>query len=104
MKTSDIKTIDVNALEWLDRINGNSYLAAIVTLNFGLQDETRVNVPFTYGYGDHYITEARNALKNEGLIPNEYHSLREFCKENNIILRNSITRNCKKRDLINLTK
>lgn len=50
-----LKTIDIQAYEWFDKVNGNSYFAAIVTTNFGLSDKKQVKLPFQYGYGDHYI-------------------------------------------------
>jgi hypothetical protein len=34
-----IKTIDITALEWFDKVNGNSYFSATVTLNFGMKDQ-----------------------------------------------------------------
>ena len=51
-----IKTIDVNCKEWFDKINGNSYFAGTVTLNYQMENETKFILPFQYGNGEHYKT------------------------------------------------
>lgn len=97
-----IKTIDIRGKEWFDRINGNSYHSAQVTLNFGMKTEKRIAVCFKYGYGDQYIHSAMSKLVKNGFIkdsePNE--AVWIYCQRNNIILRNSIERNCLKRDVV----
>ena len=35
MKTIEIKTIDVCTKTWFDKVNGNTYFAQEITLNFG---------------------------------------------------------------------
>lgn len=101
-----IKTIDVNCLEWFDKVNGNSYFAGSVTLNYGMKNETIINLPFQYGYGDHYKYKAFKALIDSGYIKDaEKYSngsmevLWQYCKRKNIILRASIKENCKKAQL-----
>ena len=37
MKTTDLKTIDIKTLVWFDKVNGNSYFAQTITLNFGME-------------------------------------------------------------------
>ena len=44
--TTQIKTIDIDCKEWFDRINGNSYFAGTVTVNFQMEDEQTFNIPF----------------------------------------------------------
>lgn len=39
MRKTKIKTIDVTALEWFDKANGNSYFAGTVTINFGMKSQ-----------------------------------------------------------------
>lgn len=95
----EIKTIDINAKEWFDRVNGNSYFAAIVTVNFGMENEKSILLPFQYGYGNHYVDMAGRALINAGLIPDTKDVLWRYCDENKIILRKSKQENCLKRDL-----
>ena len=41
-----VKTIDIQAKEWFDKINGNSYFSAVITLNFGLKTKNNLNYPF----------------------------------------------------------
>ena len=95
-----MKTIDINALEWFDRVNGNSYFAGNVTVNFGMEDERTYRMPFQYGYGDHYITVAGYLLNNMGDIKlPENMALWRYCKDNGIILRTYKRENCKKREL-----
>lgn len=50
MKIQDLKTIDVKTLTWFDKVNGNTYFAQEITLNFGMQNEKTLINPFQYGY------------------------------------------------------
>lgn len=91
-----IQTIDIQAKEWFDKINGNSYFAGIVTTNYGMKDEQTFKMPFQYGYGSFYEQEAREILFNAGLIPSkDGYALRE----QKIIVRSNIDRKCKKADV-----
>ena len=106
MKNYTINTIDLQAKEWFDKVNGNSYFAAIITLNFGTDTERALAIPFQYGYGNQYETEALNTLQSEGYISSTLgvYSLQSFCRENNIILRSSKKDKCLKRELTALTQ
>ena len=93
-----IKTIDVNALNWFDKINGNSYFAGTVTINYGMKLEKTYKMPFQYGYGDQYKHEAIKTLsENKILTDVKYYtsggceSLHGYCNDHNIILRTSKT-------------
>ena len=94
-----IKTIDINAKEWRDKINGNSYFSAVVIINYGLKNAKEINLPFQYGYGEHYQSVTLQEIKKEfkGLI--EGGALWSFCNNNKIILRANKKENCLKRDL-----
>lgn len=92
-----VKTIDVKALEWFDRVNGNSYFAGEVTVNFGLKTEKTFIMPFQYGYGDHYKDMALKLLKENKLV-NDVDRLWEL-RDKGVILRYNKVENCKKRDL-----
>ena len=95
-----IKTIDITALEWFDKVNGNSYFSATVTLNFGMKDQKNIALPFQYGYGDQYIHSASEELIKQGLIKIEkYCPFWQYCQDNNIILRTVKHENCKKSEL-----
>lgn len=65
MKATDIKTIDVNCKEWFDKVNGNSYFAGEVIINYGRKNEIEINLPFQYGYGDYYRDVAFKVIKKQ---------------------------------------
>ena len=103
MKLSQLKTIDINAKEWRDKINGNSYFSSDVILNYGMNSQETIKVPFQYGYGDHYVYQSLREIQK--LFPRS-----KWYRENilakyqiqdryNIIIRNSIKTNCLKREL-----
>jgi hypothetical protein len=94
-----IKTIDVNALEWFDKVNGNSYFAGFVTINYKMKDEKNFVMPFEYGYGDFYQQRALDILIKNGFVKGDYHSLSRFCRDNDIILRSDKVRTPRKKDL-----
>lgn len=97
-----IKTIDVNALEWFDKVYGNSYFSGTITLNYGMKNAKEYKMPFQYGSGDQYIFEAGYLLYKEGVIKLEKHQvLWRYCKDNNIVLRTDKKENCLKRELLN---
>lgn len=100
-----INTIDIQAKEWFDKVNGNSYFSATIAINYGTKTEKTYYLPFQYGYGDHYIDMANQYLINEKIIKGKryengsYSPLWQYCKNNKIILRTSKKENCKKRDV-----
>ena len=103
MKLSQLKTIDINAKEWHDKINGNSYFSSDVILNYGMNSQETIKVPFQYGYGDHYIYQSLREIQKlfpkskcyrENLL-GKYQIQDEY----KIIIRNSIKTNCLKREL-----
>jgi hypothetical protein len=97
-----VKTIDLQAKEWFDSVNGNSYFAALVTVNFGMKTEKRFTIPFTYGYEEHYKEVAKNKLKKEGVInPDDFTALWRYCDNNNIKLNYSKQEGCRRRELNN---
>jgi hypothetical protein len=91
-----VKTIDVNAKHWFDKVNGNSYFSAEVVTNYGQADAQTFILPFQYGYGDAYIYASLSELNKRGLIgATNTADLRDA----GIILRYHIEKNCKKREL-----
>jgi hypothetical protein len=97
--TTQVETIDVNAKGWFDKINGNSYFAGLITINFGKPDQEEMKMPFQYGYGDSYLYEALKTLQCLGYITvNNTADLRD----QGIILRHNIQKNCKKMELTNI--
>lgn len=99
-----LKTIDIQAKEWFDKVNGNSYFAGIITTNFGQDDEQTFKMPFQYGYESAYEQAAVKLLQESGILPGDkFLSISRYCRENNIELRSSLQRNCKQRELKALT-
>ena len=100
-----IKTIDIIALEWFDRINGNSYFSGTISLNYGMKNQKEIYLPYQYGYGDHYIDMVNQELIKQGYREGKRHengsypALWRYCRENNIILRTTKHENRKKREL-----
>lgn len=100
IKIKQMKTIDINAKEWFDKINGNSYFAGTITINYGMKKEETFLMPFQYGYGSSYEQEAKKILTEFNKISSDwFKSLYTYCKDNNIILRSSIKRKSLKREL-----
>lgn len=97
-----MQTLDINTLEWFDKVNGNTYFASRITINYGLETEKEFINPFQYGYSSQSEVQAVNTLKANGVLPNEFKGwLNEYCKNNNIILRIN-KRNGLKRELKNI--
>ena len=103
MKLSQLKTIDINAKEWRDKINGNSYFSSDVTLNYGMDSQEIIKLPFQYGYGDHYVYQSLREIQK--LFPRSKWFKENFLgkyqieKQYKIIIRNSIQTNCLKKEL-----
>mgnify|MGYP003132482457 FL=1 len=99
-----MKTIDINAKEWRDKINGNSYFSGLVIIDYGMKSEEVFLMPFQYGYGSQYEQEAKAILTYANKISPQYETLYSYCKRENIILRSNIIRGCKKRELKEIEK
>lgn len=100
MIQKEIKTIDVHAKEWFDKINGNSYFSAKVIFNYGSNNPESFLIPFQYGYGSQYQTETLNQLVKKEIFPDrKYYNLHTACEDNSIVLRTSKETGCNKRDL-----
>jgi len=97
----DIQTIDVQAKKWFDKVNGNSYFSAQVTINFGTDTEKTIYVPFQYGYGNAYLYESFRQLQMAAVLSNDITiiSPTEFSRTHNYILRHSLQEGCKKSEV-----
>lgn len=105
MKKYNIKTIDIQSKEWHDKVNGNSYFSAIITLNYGMPNCKTIAIPFQYGYGDQYIHESLHVLQTENYIPcSDVYSLSRYCNDNDIILRANKKDKCLKREVKSFTE
>jgi hypothetical protein len=87
-----IKTIDIHAKEWRNR-HGNSYFSAVIILDYGTPEETRIDIPAQYGYGDHYKTVAGEVLGVPAKI------LWQWCADRGVILRCHKETGCLKREV-----
>lgn len=92
--------IEVQAKEWFDKVNGNSYFSVKVYLD----DKSVATLPFQYGYGSHYEDQAKQALKDTfkgmGIEYGEYDALFRICNDNNIKLVSYKQEKCLKRDVV----
>ena len=68
----NIKTIDINVLTWFDSVNGNSYFAGEIILNYKLADDTILYMPYQYGYGSQFKFEALRMIHKHYATVNRY--------------------------------
>jgi hypothetical protein len=68
LKTDPItRSLFIEAREWFDKVNGNSYFSARIWVDGG---QVAI-LPFQYGYGDQYLYEAQKKLLELGYLPQE---------------------------------
>ena len=102
MKLKELKTIDIVALGYRDKINGVSYFSSNVFINQGLKDYMVLKIPFQHGYELQYLATSLNEVSkhfkrsqwykrymNKDMIERKY----------NIKITHKITRGCKKKEL-----
>ena len=58
-------SIFIDARQWHDKVNGNTYFSAIVTVD----GEWQFTTGMTYGYGDHSVSVCLMLLTELGIIP-----------------------------------
>lgn len=100
----EVKTIDVRAKEWRDKVCGNSYFSACIILNYGMTDEKEFRIPFQYGYGNFYEQAALSLLIEKGILGKEEFDNLWQVRGKGIILRSNIERGCLQRDVKNYGK
>jgi hypothetical protein len=61
------KSLFIEGREWFDKVNGNSYFSARIWVD----GEIVGVLPFQYGYGDQYTSEAQRWLVAEGYLPED---------------------------------
>ena len=64
-RSKKIRHIEIYAKEYFDKTYGNTYFSARVLVN----DEEVLVIPMQSGYGDHYITVARQELVKLEILP-----------------------------------
>ena len=93
-----IKTIDIQANEYWDKVNGNTYFNANIYLNYDSPNRVKIHIPFEYGYNSQYIQTATNKLIELKYI-NTAEPLWCYCRQNNIALRTNKQEGFKQREL-----
>lgn len=72
------QTIDIHTYKWFDKINGNTYFAQEIVLNYGTEQEQSFKNKFKYGYSsfDYFALEF---LRKQGIsIPQNRDELKEM--------------------------
>ena len=92
-----MKTLDINAKEWFDKVNGNSYFSAQIIIDYDLPTYQKYFLPFQYGYGDSYQWQSLKHLQKIGIVSNDIGHLWQL-RDQGIIIRTS-KRNALKREL-----
>ena len=71
------QTIDIHTYAWFDKINGNTYFAQEIILNYGQDGELTIYNHFQYGYSS-YDFFALEFLRKQGIaIPVNRDELKE---------------------------
>jgi len=96
------QAIHVHGRRWFERTNGNTYHSVTVWVDGDQVHRT----DFTYGYGDHWLQTATQALDGLGLLPGikRYNSggtesLWQYCQDRSIKLVTEVDDVRRKKDL-----
>lgn len=81
-----MKTLDINAREWFDKINGNSYFSAQIIIDYDLPTYQKYFLPFQYGYGDSFQWQSLNHLQQKGIVPDNINHIWQL-RDNGVIIR-----------------
>lgn len=90
-----VKSICVQAKEWFDKVNGNSYFSADIFVNGDIVHR----LPFEYGYSEYYLQAANKWLADNDYLPDSTLHISSQCRDLGIDLYYSKSENCRKRDL-----
>lgn len=61
----ELRSLFIEAREWFDKVNGNSYFSARIQVN----GEVIATLPFQYGYERQFESEAQKTLLEMGYLP-----------------------------------
>ena len=85
---SNVEAVHVLARRWFQQSYGNTYFSLSVDVEIAGKLVEVVNVPFQYGYGDHFDTvaleEFSKVINLEGKEFSRCSYLSRFCRDNNI--------------------
>lgn len=99
---SDVQCVHIQARRWFQKSYGNTYFSLQVDVEIAGKIVEVVNVPFEYGYGDHYDTVALEQFK---VAVNLDKPLADYCylsralKESDIKVYNHVSDVNRKKDL-----
>lgn len=93
-----IRSVFVEARQWVDKSGGNSYFSARIFIN----GKVAMVLPFQYGYETQYRFEALRALNRAGFVSEQITSLWQL-REAGVDLYDTIYE-AKKRDVVRFGK
>ena len=99
---SEVECVHIQARRWFQRSYGNTYFSLEVDVEINGKLINVVNVPFEYGYGDHYDTVALEQFKAAVNIDKalaDYCYLSRALKESGITVYNHVSDVDRKKDL-----
>lgn len=94
-------SIDILAKEWWDRVAGNPYFSAEITVDAGQSTEKTFWLPFSYGFGEQCVHESFKLLKTSGILPEFDGRPWGYCRENGISFNWGMKTGCKRAELAN---
>lgn len=99
---SDVEFVHIQARRWFQKSYGNTYFSLSVDVEINGKLIEVVNVPFQYGYGDHYDAVALEEFKkavNINIELKDYCYLSRALKESGIVVYNHVSDVDRKKDL-----
>lgn len=102
VKLSDVECVHIQARRWFQKSYGNTYFSLVVDVEIAGKLVEVVNVPFEYGYGDHYDTVALEQFKAAVTLDKplaDYCYLSRALKESDITVYNHVSDVGRKKDL-----
>jgi hypothetical protein len=102
-KISEIEAVHVSARRWFQASYGNTYFSLSVDIEIGGKMIEVVNVPFQYGYGDHFdsvaLEEFSKVIDMEDKEISRGSYLSRFCRDNEIAVYSNASDVKRKKDL-----
>lgn len=91
------KAITILGRRWFEKTNGNTYFSCRIIVD----GNEAHRIAFHYGYGDHYITVARDWLKAKKRLPymKNNESLWRYCSRKDVDLITDVCDVGRKKDL-----
>lgn len=103
IELSSIEAVHISARRWFQQSYGNTYFSLSVDVEICGKLVEVVNVPFQYGYGDHFDTvaleEFSKVINLEGKEFSRGAYLSRFCRDNGITVYSHASDVRRKKDL-----